>query len=59
MNINEFAEKTLELFKQFECMDDTSFGCSRCPMNANGGCGCLHLEVKRKVQLWVINHGNE
>ena len=56
MNINEFAEKTLELFEQFECMEDSSCGCSQCPMVAPDG-GCMHLDVKRMVHWWVINNG--
>ena len=55
MKLHEFAEKTLELFKQFECMDDSSYGCSGCPMATPDG-GCLQSSVIRRVKLWVSNN---
>ena len=56
MKVHEFAEKTLELFEQFECMGDSSLDCTTCPMEAPDG-GCMHLDVKRRVHWWVVDNG--
>ena len=55
MNINEFAEKTLELFEQFDCDQYESLECEQCELQASDG-GCLHLDMLYAMQR-VINNG--